>query len=325
MKIRICIVLSVLSLIWLNACTPATKNIRTIEGEYLPRTFKPITGLDALQKEITTLLADPALAPANIGIVVSNLRDKSILFEHNSEKLFHPASTMKLYTSALALEKLGLNYTFATRMAKDSACVSGDTLRSNIYLIGGGDPVFSLADLAELTDKLQRSGVKYIAGDVVCDASFLDDQPVGDGWMWDDAGAWYSAPLSALSINENCIDVIVRPGEEIGTPAQVTLDPQTSYISIKNTSVTLDSARWFSLRLDTTQVFEPFRVERRWREKENIVEVSGNLGDWFAENRSTVDIIDPVRYFGTLFIEYCEKSGIQVAGQVVVGIAPSNR
>ncbi len=325
MKIKGCFLTAAITLILLQACAPNSINVRTIDGQYLPRTFKPIIGVAALQQELNRILADPAIAPVNSGVIISNLRDGSILYEHNAYKLFHPASTMKLYTSAAALNYLGPDYTFLTRLAIDSTAVIADTLRGNIYIIGGGDPVFSLSNLAALTRQLVDLGIRYINGDIVCDAEFLDDLPVGEGWMWDDAGAWYSAPLSALSIQENCVDIIVNAAKKNGDPVQVSLYPKTQYVIINNTSTTLDSATYFALRFDSTKVFEHFRVERRWREKENIVDVSGFFGDWYAEGRTTVDIVDAPRYFGMLFRETCENIGIGIQGETVFGVTPVAR
>ncbi|KAA3619629.1 MAG: D-alanyl-D-alanine carboxypeptidase/D-alanyl-D-alanine-endopeptidase [Calditrichaeota bacterium] len=287
--------------------------------------FEPIYGLEALQSELNLILADPELAAANTGVVVSRIEDGKVLFEHNTDKLFHPASTMKLYTSAAAVNYLGLDYSFRTLIAVDSGTVVADTLKSNLYIIGGGDPVFSTADLAGLVNALGNKGINYISGDIICDASFLDDQSVGDGWMWDDAGSWYSAPLSALSIQENCIEVFSRPAVNSDDPAKISLLPATDYLKIVNTSTTVDSVTYYSQLFDTTKTFEKFNIERRWREKENTLEVSGLIGDWFAEDQTTVDIVNAPLYFGTLFKEECASNGIGIAGKIIEGMAPASR
>ncbi|KAA3663106.1 MAG: D-alanyl-D-alanine carboxypeptidase/D-alanyl-D-alanine-endopeptidase [Calditrichaeota bacterium] len=320
MKFRLFLPLLFGTVLFVQACSTSSTLVKD-QVKSRPSSVQPIVGLPALQAEIKSILAHDAVADAFVGMKISRLRDGKVLYSQNENKLFHPASNMKLYTSAAALHYLGLDYKMVTRVAIDSGAVLADTLRSNLYLIGGGDPMFSIGDLDEILLSLANKGVKYIAGDIICDASFLDDMHVGDGWMWDDAGWWYTAPLSALSIQENCVEVLVSATDKLGEPAKVALVPATKYLQINNTSVTVDSATYFSELLDTTKVFDRFNVERHWQEEENVVDVSGYFGDWFAEDKTTVDVVDAPLYFGTLFKEGCHQRGIGVEGEVKHGSA----
>lgn len=282
-----------------------------------------IHGLAALQQAIQSEISSKLFETTSVGVIVERLSDHQILFEKDSNRLFHPASTMKLLTSAIALKELGLGFKFKTRLAIDSTTTLADTTFGNIYVIGGGDPSFTSADLNEFVDALRFAGVKHIEGNIVCDPNIFDDLPVGNGWMWDDSGWWYSAPISGLSINENCAEISARPGK-IGEPAVVNLVPETDYLQIINKSMTIDSITFQKIHADTTQKFERFNVERRWRERENIVDVTGMIGSWYSEDLTTVDIVNPPKYVGSLLKEACELNGISVTGEVVVDSVAAN-
>lgn len=304
----------------IQACSTSSKLVSEKPAHSEIKTT-PIIGIPALQAEIKNILKDEAIADALVGVKISRLRDGALLYQQNANKLFHPAPNMKLYTSAAALHYLGLEYKFVTRVAIDSGAVLGDTLRSNLYLIGGGDPMFSIGDLENMLVDLSNLGIKYITGDILCDAGVLDDMYIGDGWMWDDAGWWYTAPLSALSIQENCVEIIAQAAPKDGDPVKIAIVPSTNYMKITNTSATVDSATYYSELFDSTKAFQKFNVERRWREKENIVEVKGYFGDWFAEDKTTIDVVDAPLYFGTLFKEGCTRQGIGIQGEVIHGTA----
>ena len=283
-----------------------------------------IAGEQKLHSAIEAVLADSILQHSNIGIKICRLRDNKILFEKDADKYFHPASTLKLYTSVAAMKFLGPVFRFQTRIAIDTSSAVSDTIRGNIYLIGGGDPSFTTSDLAEMIASLKQHGVKHIAGDIVCDASFLDDRRLGTGWMWDDAGSWYGAPISALTINENCIQVIANPAENSGEPARIQLSPNTNYVRIDNKSITLDSLAYYKLLADTLQVFPRFKIERNWQNLENNIRVQGAIASWFAEETKVVDVDKPALYFGTLCKEIAEEKGISIAGQIVEGVCPDS-
>ena len=119
----------------------------------------------------------------------------------DAEKLYHPASTMKLITAAAALVKLSPNYRFHTTLYADR--LEGRRVLGNIYLKGGGDPVFNSKDLEKMVDRLVEMAAKDLQGDIVVDETYFDAVRRGKGWMWDDGpiGGYYPH-LSALTINQ---------------------------------------------------------------------------------------------------------------------------
>ena len=59
--------------------------------------------------------------------------------------------------------------------------------------------------------RITGAGVKRIKGDLVGDESYFNGAPVGSGWEWDDLTWSYGAQVSALSVNDNSIDITVKP------------------------------------------------------------------------------------------------------------------
>ncbi|RMF58853.1 MAG: D-alanyl-D-alanine carboxypeptidase/D-alanyl-D-alanine-endopeptidase [Calditrichaeota bacterium] len=267
-----------------------------------------------LRNSITAILQDSALAQSRVGIKVISLRTGEVLYEKDSHLLFHPASNMKLLTTATALKRLGPTYRFETWLAADTSALADSVLNGNLYLKGFGDPDLSTEDLRWMVRQLRAQGVLKITGDLVCDESFLDDYHYGKGWMWDDASSRYFPPIGALTVNQNCVTVTVRPGAKPGDSLQVALAPPTSYVKLENLAVTVDST-------DSTRLAE-FKVERKWRERENTIVVSGGLTPESAPREVVLEILDPALYSGTLCTELLAEQHIALAGEVTRGVLP---
>jgi D-alanyl-D-alanine carboxypeptidase/D-alanyl-D-alanine-endopeptidase (penicillin-binding protein 4) len=203
---------------------------------------------------LDSLLADATLDNALFGIAIYDITADSMLYGHDPDKLFSPASNMKLFTSAAALELLGPDYRFETSFLTNGKLDSKGRLKGDLVMVGGGDPLISgrfrdsVTEILELwADSLISLGVKEIKGDIVIDNSFFSGPVFGAGWSWDDMTYWYACPISALSFNDNCVDLKFLPGEKAGDPAIIEIDPLTDYMSISNNAVTLPSDSEFTL------------------------------------------------------------------------------
>ena len=155
-----------------------------------------VNPLEKLHADIDAVLEEVLFTNASIGIKVVAVETGEVIYEKNSHKLHHPASTTKLFTAATALAKLGSDFQFETTLYAD-AIVKGEVV-GNIYLKGRADPVLQSQDVVKLGDALLQSGVKSIQGQIVVDETYLDPVWEGPGWMRDDRPLW----ISALSIRE---------------------------------------------------------------------------------------------------------------------------
>jgi len=230
--------------------TPVASPTPPVSPVETPVTIHPVRNgvrtIDELQARISEVLAKPELAPAMVGIKVTSLESGKVLFEENASKLLRPASNMKLYTVAAALDRLSPDYKFATSVYATSRPDSAGILRSDLTVYGRGDPSiaarFNSGDyfkgINELAAQIAATGVKRIEGDLVGDETYFIGPQYGSGWNWEDLQWWYGAEVSALTINDNALDLSVKPGSAVGAPAVITTGPPDPLLAIVNRVIT---------------------------------------------------------------------------------------
>ncbi|MEE9167664.1 MAG: D-alanyl-D-alanine carboxypeptidase/D-alanyl-D-alanine-endopeptidase, partial [Candidatus Neomarinimicrobiota bacterium] len=240
----------------------------------------------------------------NLGIKVVSVMTGEVIYEDNANHLFTPASNVKLFTAAAALHILGPSYRFHTRMYTDSTR-TGDVLEGNLYLVGSGDPDFSQADLEEMVDDVLDLGIRQIRGDIIVDNTAFDSDPWGPGWMWDEGPWWYFAPVDAMTFNDNCVTITVSPGDQNGDSAVVTLDPPTDYVQVRVAAVTAER--------DSVAGLE---VNRRWKTKENIVDITGEIHTDEEARSFVLSVERPALYAGSILRDLLKKAGIEFRGGI---------
>ena len=169
----------------------------------------------------------------------------------------------------------------------------------NAILQGGGDPDLTVKDLDSLAYAVSK---KVDSIDTLfLDDTFLDSVYFGNGWMWDEGPWWYAAPISALSVNDNCIDFYVQPGKE-DQNAIINYFPNTKYISFQNQSLTV--------KRNTN--LKKLKIDRDWSDKKNNFSVTGEI--FYKEELDTLrrNIHDPTMFTGVLFKEMLEKHGLEI-------------
>lgn len=181
-----------------------------------------------LSAQIDALIGQPRFATASWGIAVASLDSGRMLYAHRADKLLQPASTTKLFTAALSLASLGPDYRMSTRLLSRGSVHNG-RLDGQLVLYGMGDPTLgtdSSADwAAQLASQLAARGIRRVHGDLIADDDYFSGPPFGTGWEADDLQSWFAVPSSALSVDENIVDVTVSPGASAGQPASLTLAP----------------------------------------------------------------------------------------------------
>ena len=167
-----------------------------------------------VNRALKPILADDQLDHTWYGILVIRPSDGKVLFERNADRFFMPASNTKLYTSAAALELLGPDYTYTTRLFAHGT--QTDTLfAGDLVLVGDADPTFLSPEyepnpetlFAAWADSLKAAGITHIAGDIIGDGRIIEDDALAYGWSWDDAPYYYAAEIGGLSAVENSIQV----------------------------------------------------------------------------------------------------------------------
>lgn len=136
-------------------------------------------------EKIDSLLSQDMFRRTNVGMMVWDLDADSLLFEHNSQQLLRPASTMKLITAITAINTLGTDYSFETNLYINGVQDS-TTLKGNVYVKGGMNPTFDNIDMEAFVNSIVELGIDTIKGSLIADRSFKDDLEFGEGWCWDD-------------------------------------------------------------------------------------------------------------------------------------------
>ena len=174
------------------------------------------TSISEFQKELDDIFNDQSFRNANWGVVIQSLNNGEYFYKRNEDKFFVPASNLKLFTTAGGLLLLGSNYKFTTKIWTNGY-YSGSTLYGDLVIQGRGDPTISGRfynnDINFVfdswIDSLVDLGINKIKGNIVGDDNLFDDLGLGDGWAWDYETDWYAAQSSAISYNDNCVDLLV--------------------------------------------------------------------------------------------------------------------
>lgn len=123
--------------------------------------------------------------------MVYDLAADTIIYTHDARQALRPASTMKLLTAITALDRLGADYLYRTRLAYTGE-VRDSTLHGDIYIIGGFDPLLSRDDLRAFAHAVHEAGINTVAGRLIADETMKDTLRYGAGWCWDDDNALLS-------------------------------------------------------------------------------------------------------------------------------------
>ena len=190
----------------------------------------------ALRQFIDSLVDVPEFRSTHWGLLVVDPGRGETLYSRNADKLFMPASNMKLLTGTTALVQLGADYRWSTSMLARGT-VRDSVLTGELIVRGNGDPSVSahmqkgdaLAPLRALADSLRAHGIARVRGRLVAGPSPFTDEPLGYGWSWSDLDDSYSAGVDALYFNEGFTEVEVYGGARAGDPVRAITRPASTY------------------------------------------------------------------------------------------------
>ena len=270
--------------------------------------------VEELRARIEEVLRSPELASAQMAVKVTSLDTGRTLFEENAGKLLHPASNMKIYTVSAALDRLGPDFRFKTSAYAPTMPDATGTIRGDLIIYGRGDPSFAASfnngdyykAIDDFAARIASAGVKRIDGNIVGDESYFTGARIGYGWEWDDLQWYYGAEISALTVDDNSLDLFVKPGAEVGSQAVVTTGPVTPIVTIVNHVTT--SARGIRRNV---KVVRPLGT--------NTIEVSGSvpLGLDATDKGfvGSVAITNPALQFVYMLRSSLASKGVTITGQ----------
>ena len=252
-----------------------------------------VGGADMLSSRLDTLIARKLPAGSNVALSVYDLTAGKPLYGYQADKLSRPASTMKLLTTITALARPEADEPFRTEVWYKGV-IERDTLRGDIYVIGGYDPEFDDEALDSLANTVARLPFSVIEGRVLGDVSMKDSIYWGSGWAWDDTPYSYQPYLSPLMLNKGVVTVTAFPGER-GDSARLECSPASSYYTLinKTRSRTPSAGR--------------FRVSRDWLTNGNNITVTGNVD---GKRSGTVNVYSSQDFFMHTFMDRLQARGI---------------
>jgi len=273
-------------------------------------------GQQPLATTINTLLTDPKIAGAHWGISVT-LLDGTPIYALNDDKLFQPASNVKLFTTAAALAVFDPKSSVETDVLAYGVLTPDGHLRGHLTLWGDADANLSgrtlpytakdtdsdpLRYLDAMAAQIAQTGLTVLDGDVIGNDEHFVHQPIGIGWNTDDLPWGYAAPVSALSVNDNEVKLVITPGAHVDDPATVVVTPsEPAYYILQNNITTGKSSTPTLLNVD-----RPAGVK--------TVHLYGSIAYKGTPDVEYLSIDDPAEYAAMALKYLLVQHGVTVTG-----------
>ncbi len=275
----------------------------------LPLPLPPVASLGELQAKIEEHVTQSKFAGASWGVKIVSLDTGRTLYEHAANRRLSPASNSKLYSAALALDQLGADHRMHTPILASTAVDVAGELKGNLIVSGRGDPGWDPRRLKRdfmtvfepFVAVVKKAGVRRIAGDVVADATYFRSTPQGGSWTADDMNDYYGAEISAITVDDNYVDLRVVPGATVGAPCGVELLQPHSGLTLDNRTRTIATGGARSISV--------LRVPG-----ETTVQIFGELPLGGKEELTEATVPRPALWFAAGLKVALERAGITVGG-----------
>jgi D-alanyl-D-alanine carboxypeptidase/D-alanyl-D-alanine-endopeptidase (penicillin-binding protein 4) len=260
-----------------------------------------------LSQSIDSVIGKSELASARWGISVISLTSGREVYGRNVSQLFIPASNMKIYTTGVALDLLGVDYRWRTSAYARTQPDATGTISGDLTLYGRGAPDLVAqakrnsndGSLARLADALYQSGIRQVRGNVIGDESYFRGETLGDGWPWTDLQWYFGAEASALSVNDNEIGLSILPPLKTGAPPQVNMND--NYVSIQNRLTVVKRGERMTIGIDRGL-------------SDNKVQVWGEFPHGGKGFGARLSVHNPALWAARLFLKALQDRGIEVQG-----------
>ena len=167
-----------------------------------------------LPEQVVRLLGEAKLPLDALGVAVLRASDGVVLLAHFADRALQPASTLKVLTSIVALERLGPAYRGRTEL-RANAERKDDVLRGDVALRGLGDPDLDWRALQGILQTLRFSGVRVITGDLILDRTYFQpSRPDAGVPPFDESPEFrYNVIPDALLLNSNLLQLDIASDE----------------------------------------------------------------------------------------------------------------
>lgn len=261
-----------------------------------------------LSERVTSLMNGSVARSSDVTLQVVDVDTGAVVAERNPTMPLAPASNMKLFTTASAIDLLHPDFQVTTTVFMRGVADASGTLTGDVKVVGHGDPTIggrfhdghATAVIDEWATDLKRAGVKTIRGNLIFEYGYMDTEYIHPTWPVNQLVNWYEAPVSAFSMQENCVQVRVAPASP-RKACVVQLEPPTSYLNVQSSCITGRGLPFITRYLNT-----------------NTIMVRGGVPARAGTTEVFVTIENPVQYFATVTHETFVRNGINVQGQIIV-------
>jgi D-alanyl-D-alanine carboxypeptidase/D-alanyl-D-alanine-endopeptidase (penicillin-binding protein 4) len=268
---------------------------------------EPVVGANLVDR-LGSLMNGTVAKSGEASLEVVEVVNGSVVAEHNARMPLAPASNMKLFTTAAAIDILRPTFQVTTTVYARGIVDPAGTLEGDVKIVGHGDPTIggrfhdghATAVIEDWITDMKRAGIKTVRGNLIFEYGYMDTNYIHPTWPINQLVNWYEAPISAFSMQEGCVAVRVTPNRG-ARQCVVQLEPSTSFLSVANTCVTGRGL--------------PFITRMQGS---NTVIVRGGVPSRSGLTEVFVTVENPIHYFATVTHETFERNGLHVQGDVVV-------
>ncbi len=175
--------------------------------------FSNVLAQSKLQSGIDRVLDSRELSHTSVSITVLDLESGEMLASVRPKKSLTPASSLKVITSLTALDVLGEEYQYSTKVGYEGSLDVDGTLKGDLIIYGSGDPTLGSTKfpghpnfeqvLDEIIGAVKKAGISCIEGNIIADESIFNSFPISPSWQWNDLGNYYASGAWGININEN--------------------------------------------------------------------------------------------------------------------------
>ena len=234
----------------------------------------------ALAARLDKVLDDhPTAKRTTVTLKVVDLQSGETIYDRGGDRLQVPASNLKIYTSACALDLFGPDHRFKT-IVRAEGPIENSVLRGNLKLIGGGDAMLTSKELRKLAKQVvDELGVRQIIGEVVVDNSRYAPRLKGPGWMWDDDPSYYNMSVTPLMVDFNVLTVKLTPDAEGFVYAK--LDPPSNSPELVSVGADAAAGNALATRRPFAEPIE-YRGDRKLDKPTELRMTMHDPGPWVA-------------------------------------------
>lgn len=280
-----------------------------VKDSTISKKSSALSNLNELRDQLEDSFNDPNFNNAIWGVLIKSLKTGEIIYKRNPDKLFNPASNIKLFTSSAALKLLGPNYVYPTNIYANGVIRNGK-LEGDLIIQGLGDPTISNrffkgnpnVIFQAWADSLISKGIKEISGSIFGDDASFENNNSGKGWPVDNDSKWFFPPSGALCFNDNSVMIKIKP-TEIGLPAELEIIPGSNYVTINKKVITVNN-----------NVPQNIKVTRLTGS--NIINAIGSIQKNSNPVIEFVSVLEPTLFYLTVLKETFEEKGIIVKGKL---------